>query len=306
MMSDLDNLDVMLGNGNDNPIERELADAIEQSSVQGDIEDNMHQSSDYRGFAYENDPSRQNDVRQSFEVFSNEFNLRLSQEMDSMLSMVHNQINRAIGTAISERVIPEIQNIVSSMSSSGNRDTETSMSPGSQVNTENTSGWKSKLTKKDSRSACDLGDTAGRGPYMVTGATNTQQQIPEFLTGRIHSIPNLERQQSNQNVSVDTTLPAPEPEVPETPQDPLNRLADVFVNLQNQPQWMTIRPVQTTPMTFDGKSEKFELFEDFVHTMIKMQPAMTEQIKINHFHSLLRKEALQTFRNKHSINRQTL
>ena len=35
MMSDLDNSDIMLGNGNDNPIERELASAIEQSSVQG-------------------------------------------------------------------------------------------------------------------------------------------------------------------------------------------------------------------------------------------------------------------------------
>ena len=69
---------------------------------------------------------------------------------------------------------------------------------------------------------------------------------------------------------------------------------------------MTIRPIQTTPMTFDGKSEKFELFEDLFHTMIKMQPALTEQIKINHFHSLLRKRALQTFRNINSINRQTL
>ena len=39
---------------------------------------------------------------------------------------------------------------------------------------------------------------------------------------------------------------------------------------------MTIRPVQTTPMTFDGKSEKFELIEDLFHTMIKMQPVMTE------------------------------
>ena len=35
MMSDLDNLDIMLENRNDNPIERELASAIEQSSVQG-------------------------------------------------------------------------------------------------------------------------------------------------------------------------------------------------------------------------------------------------------------------------------
>ena len=308
MMSDMDNLDIMLGNTGENPIERELADAIEQSSVQGDAEDNEYYRDNYRGFTQENGAIRQNDVRQSFETFSNEFNLRLSQEMDSMMSMVHNQINRAISTAISERVIPVIQNIVSSMSSSGNRDTEASVSPSSQDNRENPSGLKSKIMKKESRSVGDLRDTATCGSYMVTGANEAQQQIPEFLTGRIHSIPNLERQQSNHNVSLDTTLPAPDPEAPETPQDPLNRLADVLVNLQNKPQTMTIRPVQTmtTPMTFDGKGEKFELFEDLFHTMIKMQPTMTEQMKINHFHSLLRKGALQTFRNINSTNRQTL
>ena len=304
-MSDIDKLDVMLGNGSENPIERELADAIEQSSFQGDYEGNEYQRNNYN-FVQENEPMRHNEVRQSFETFTNEFNLRLSQEMDSMMSMVHNQINRAISTAISERVIPEIQNIVSSMSSSGNRDAEASVSPGSQENRENSSGLKTKITKKDSRSVGDLRDTTGRGSYMVTGANEAQQTFPEFLTGRIHSIPNLARQQSNHNVSLDTTLPAPEQEVPETPQDPLNRLADVLVNLQKKPQTMTIRPVQTTPMTFDGKSEKFELFEDLFHTMIKMQPAMTEQMKINHFHSLLRKGALQTFRNTNSINGQTL
>ena len=115
LMSDLDNLDPMLGNGNNNPIERELTSAIVECSVQGDVEDDIHQRSDYRDFPYENDPLKQNDVRQSFETFSNDFNLRLSQEMDSMMSMVHNQINIAISTAISERVIPETRNIVNSM-----------------------------------------------------------------------------------------------------------------------------------------------------------------------------------------------
>ena len=304
MLSDMDNLDVMIGS--ENPLERELVDVIDQSSINGDIEIGSHSRNDLGNFIQGNEPHGRNDIRQSFETFSNEFNLRLSQEMDSMMAMVHSQINRAISTAISEKVLPEIQNIVSSMSSSGNRDTEMSMSPSSQENRENPSGLKTKLLKKDSRSVGDLRDTTGRGSYMVTGANEAQQPIPEFLTGRIHSIPNLERQQSNHNVSLDTTLPAPEPEVTESPQDPLNRLADVLVNLQNKPQTMTIRPVQTTPMTFDGKSEKFELFEDLFHTMIKMQPAMTEQMKINHFHSLLRKGALQTFRNINSINRQTL
>ena len=40
--------------------------------------------------------------------------------------------------------------------------------------------------------------------------------------------------------------------------------------------------------------------------MIKMQPEMTEILKINHFLSLLRKIALQTFRNINKANRQTL
>ena len=55
MMSDVDNLDVMLGNGSENPIERELADAIEQSSVQGDYEANEYQRNNYR-FVQENEP----------------------------------------------------------------------------------------------------------------------------------------------------------------------------------------------------------------------------------------------------------
>ena len=64
-----------------------------------------------------------------------------------------------------------------------------------------------------------------------------------------------------------------------------------------------VRPVSTTTLTFDGKSEKFELVEDFFHTMIKLQPGMTETMKINHFLSLLQKNALQTF---NTANRQTL
>ena len=141
---------------------------------------------------------------------------------------------------------------------------------------------------------------------MVTGGNELQHPIPEFLTGRIHSQPDLQRQESTHDTTMDTTLPIAEPVPAEQPQDPINRLADVLVNLQNKPQWMTIRPVTTNPMTFDGKTKKFELFEDLFHTMIKMQPAITEQMKINHFHSLLRKGALQTFRNINSTNRQTL
>ena len=170
MLSDIEKMDEMLGNGNDNPIERELADAIEQSSVQGDVESNTHLENHFASFTYENNPTRQDDVRQSFETFSNEFNLRLSQEMDAMMCMMHSQISRPINNAMTERVIPEIQNIVSSMSSSGNRDTEASISPNSQEHRECSSGFKSKFAKKDSQSACDLRDTAGHSHYTYVNA----------------------------------------------------------------------------------------------------------------------------------------
>ena len=111
-----------------------------------------------------------------------------------------------------------------------------------------------KSTKRDSRSAGDLRDTEDLGPYIVTGATDTQQQIPDFLTGRIDSIPTLNLQESTHYNSQDAPLPVQEPEVADIPQDPINRLADVLTNLQNKPQSMTFRPVTSTPITFDKKS----------------------------------------------------
>ena len=82
-----------------------------------------------------------------------------------MISMMQSQINRVINTAIAERVIIEIQNMVSSISSSGNWDTEASLSPNSQENTERNSGFKTKITKKDSRSACGLRAPRDSSPY---------------------------------------------------------------------------------------------------------------------------------------------
>ena len=67
-----------------------------------------------------------------------------------------------------------------------------------------------------------------------------------------------------------------------------------------------LEPVSTNTLIFDGKNEEFELFEDLFHTMLKMQPEMTEAMKINHFLAHLRKDALQTFRNISALNKKTL
>ena len=62
----------------------------------------------------------------------------------------------------------------------------------------------------------------------------------------------------------------------------------------------------TTMLTFDGKSEKFELFEDLFQMSLKVHNQLTEGDKVNYFHSLMRGDALQTFKNISSRNRENL
>ena len=58
-------------------------------------------------------------------------------------------------------------------------------------------------------------------------------------------------------------------------------------------------------MIFHSKNAEFEFFEDLIHNMLKMQPEMTEAMKIRYFCAHSRKEALQTFINISQPNRKT-
>ena len=62
----------------------------------------------------------------------------------------------------------------------------------------------------------------------------------------------------------------------------------------------------TTLLTFDGKTEKFELFEDLLQTSLKIHNLLTEDDRINYFHSLMRGDALQTFKNIDGPTREKL
>ena len=151
--------------------------------------------------------------------------------------------------------------------------------------------------------------------HMVTGQTAQTNQFPEFFTERIitpRKSPLHQYQNLSTQVSQDNNLPV----VEQTPRNQnleannsINRLADAIAGIATQPRPQAARmlkPVSTNTLIFDGKNEKFELFEDLFHTMLKMQPEMTEAMKINHFHAHLRKEALQTFRNISASNKKTL
>ena len=58
--------------------------------------------------------------------------------------------------------------------------------------------------------------------------------------------------------------------------------------------------------TLDGKSDKFQLFEDLFQTSLKIHNQLTEEDKINYLHSLMRGDALQTFKNISIPNRENL
>ena len=151
--------------------------------------------------------------------------------------------------------------------------------------------------------------------HMATGQTAYINQIPEFLTGRTQTSRNPSSHQY-QNLSTQVSQDNNLPVVEHTPthqnldaNNSINRLADAIAGITTQqPSQATtmLKPVSTSTLIFDGKNQKFELFEDLLHTMLKMQPEMTKAMKINHFHAHLRKEALQTFRNISAVNKKTL
>ena len=82
--------------------------------------------------------------------------------------------------------------------------------------------------------------------------------------------------------------------------DPVNQIALAIEKLANKNSQPFLFHAKNT-LTFNGKNEKknekFEYFEDLFHTTLRMQPNLTDDMKINHFHAHLRGLALKTFKN---------
>ena len=132
ILSDIENLDIMLGENHFNTRERE-----------GRLNSNLPRGS--RSFAsneYENEDgnmSRNQRIcnsrikakfdhnsatgNSSAEInrLSSELNSRISREMDEMMNSVNVQIQRAISDAISTQVLPQIQNVIMAGSGHGIR-----------------------------------------------------------------------------------------------------------------------------------------------------------------------------------------
>ena len=349
VMSDIENLDVMLGSyqrENNEFRSENNENTLDQRSNEREGQDRNVE--DYQTFL-NNNPSENSCLTiKTSRAISSEISSQMSRKFQEMQTSLNSQILDVINTAIDTRVLPSIKNAVKRQNSAKNTNLDlrsdglhedTAAPENSQKDLRSNRLHPENISKsyqeaqnefprlisiknnqanhRRENSDDSQGSDDEYGYDMVTGANLTPQMVPEFLTGRpMQSQNKTSHQQCVNDDTLDTTIPAQIQPVPtnnrdvpfEAPIDPINRLADVIMGMNNKPsaQTLMVRPVNTTTLTFDGKSEKFELFEDLFHTMIKMQPDMTETMKINHFHSLLRKNALQTFRNINSTNRQTL
>ena len=349
VMSDIENLDVMLGSyqrENNEFRSENNENTLDQRSNKREGQDRNVE--DYQTFL-NNNPSENSCLTiETSRAISSEISSQMSRKFQELQTSLNSQILDVINTAIDTRVLPSITNAAKRQNSAKNTNLDlrsdglhedTAAPENSQkdlrsnrLHPENINksyqdtrnefprliSIKNNQTNHRREDSVDSQVSHNEYGYdMVTGANLTPQMVPEFLTGRpMQSQNKTPHQQCVNDDTLDTTIPAQIPPVPtnnrdvpfEAPIDPINRLAGVIMGMSNKPsaQTLMVRPVNTTTLTFDGKSEKFELFEDLFHTMIKMQPDMTETMKINHFHSLLRKNALQTFRNINSANRQTL
>ena len=323
LMSGVENLDVMLGSYSRNQLEVNSDDRNDEVDLGSDRtrQDVVQNSEDFRSLSNSNIRENSESTIETVRLVNSE----VSRKMEELKRDLNSQIAETINSLINEKNLPNIQNTMTNQNSvfreemdqrsgrlnrtAGEKNARNALKMNSKPILANSSRRDYFSGNSDvSQSSDEDHDILTKSHDMVTGAKPTPRTVPEFLTGRpMHcqidtQNPNPPLGQSSEN------NPPVQGTSANDNSDPIRRLADMLVEMNSKlsPQTLMVRPVSTTTLTFDGKSEKFELFEDLFHTMIKMQPEMTETMKINHFHSLLRKNALQTFRNISTANRQTL
>ena len=89
-------MDIMLGDGSSNSIEKELDNVINRADRHQDFEylpnrRSSTQENDIRIIDNKNCPVRQDGLAESIEILLSEMNARLTHERDSLLNVIHAQ-----------------------------------------------------------------------------------------------------------------------------------------------------------------------------------------------------------------------
>ena len=123
MLSDIEILDIMLGGNHLNETERE--ESLDSTSImrresvasnnlenEGESSYSDHRNANVRTNADYGQNSADISSQAEINRLSSELNSRISTAMDEMMNNVSSQIQRAINDAISNQVLPQIQNVI--------------------------------------------------------------------------------------------------------------------------------------------------------------------------------------------------
>ena len=116
ILSDIEYMDVTLGSGEYNHIERDIDQMTGFSNI-------FNRDDNEEGHSMRGNTSQENEIRNKPENrnkphLSRELhmlsgiNLRISQEINSLFNGMNSQIEKAISSAISERTVPHVQGLV--------------------------------------------------------------------------------------------------------------------------------------------------------------------------------------------------
>ena len=153
---------------------------------------------------------------------------------------------------------------------------------------------------------------------MVTGVQEEIRYCPDMVTGVQEEIPHCSSGTCSGKLNKARSTSQPQFRSENTPatteadqillafQQLATNINSADVNTVSNRISKLPKSFTTTRPTFDGKSEKFELFEDLFQTSLKIHNQLTEEDKINYILSLMRGDALQTFKNIDSPNRENL
>ena len=313
VMSDIENLDVMLGTYHESDQVRDgnVSDADFDLDLRRPQKEANSIRGNFRLLLIINLSENSEIKAETKRAINSEISSQMFRNLEDMKSDLNSHILNVFDSAIEEKVIPSIKFALGSQNSAENTNLDL-RSDGQHPSTfsqvrpqrdlrsngpdQEIAGKAAQDAEKDfprlvamssnrknhhrdnSMDSTQSGDEDGYD--IVTGANLTSQKVPEFLTGRLMQSQNKStHQQRIDDDTLDTALPAQlipadtnsQNTNSESPVDPNNRLADVIVGMNNKPlaQTLVVRPVRPTALTFDGKSEKFELFEDLFETMKK-------------------------------------
>ena len=173
-----------------------------------------------------------------------------------------------------------------------------------QLNSPETETNSHMVTKKYPHMVTGCPQEIRHNPHMMTA---TQEEIPycspttssgKQKKARSTSQPHFRSENSPATIEADQILLALQPLATNSNSANFN---NNISRISKMPKSLT-----TTMPTSDGKSEKFELSEDLLQTSLKVHNQLTEEDKMNYFRSLIRGDALQTFKNITTPNRENL